>query len=104
MKLCMGEAHESVGRAEVQVCIERAGIRTAKSVRLMGARRVRASIAAAVDWDGDVATTGCCAVVLSGDLDGERGCEAWKLLLSQDARVQRGLDGVTTTTRAFKKT
>jgi hypothetical protein len=70
VRLCMGEAHESVGRVDVQVWIERAGVRRAKSVRLMGARRVRASIVTAVGWDGGVATTGCWATVRRGDLDG----------------------------------
>jgi len=48
VRLCIGEAHASVGRVEVQVWIERAGVRKAKSVRRMGARRVRASILTAL--------------------------------------------------------
>ena len=64
VRLCIGEAHESVGRVEVQVWIERAGVRTAKSVRRMGARRVRASILMVSDWNGRIAMLRCCAVTL----------------------------------------
>ena len=52
VRLCIGEAHESVGRVEVQVWIERAGVRRAKSVRRMGARRVRASMVVSVGRGG----------------------------------------------------
>ena len=64
---------ESVGRsAEVHVWIERAGVRSAKTVRLMGRRSARASILASgqvgivQDWARAASwMLGCCA-----DLDG----------------------------------
>lgn len=71
VRLCIGEAHEIVGRVEeLQVWIERAGVRRAKRVRLMGARRVRASITTTMDLDDEAATAGDGMAVLWGDLDG----------------------------------
>lgn len=57
----MGEVHwERVGRvAEVQVWIERAEVRMANSVRLIGAKRVRANMSVTVARGDGVATASC---------------------------------------------